>query len=250
MLSGIVIAVAVLTELRPGRDAVTRCRCRLGTAARAAAGAAAARRGRRRARAGHARRRRRAHTRSRHHHLARRGRHRRLRPHRSRRRHPCGRMRRRLLPRPGSARPAPRDGDRPNADVRRAGPRARRPRASAQHHEALPRGEDDRLRRVARLVTDRRPEVALRHRRSRPSVVRDRGRPVCDRDRRGALGPGPPERTVAQVAADSARRDAALLADDHQRASGRSGRPDVPRPARAGLVPRDRSQGSCPRRCT
>ena len=44
----------------------------------------------------------------------------------------------------------------------------------ARRHEAVSRGEDDRLRRVARLVADRRAAVALQRRRSRSSLVRDR----------------------------------------------------------------------------
>ena len=60
-----------------------------------------------------------------------------------------------------------------------------------------------------------------------------------DRDRHAAVGPRPCGRAVARHAADAARRHAALLADADQRAPGGAGSGDVPRPARPRLVPCD-----------
>ena len=214
-------------------------RCHLAPAACTATGPASAQRRGRGTRARRPRGRARTHARPRRRDAARPGRHGRLGPKRARRGRSGSRLWSRLLPRARTERTGARDRERPRAHILGAGARTGRDGTSAFRHEALPRCEDDRLRRVSRLLAVRRAADAVQRRGAQSSLLRDPRRTAGDRDRGAALGPRSRERAVAPVAADAARRHTALLADADQRSPGGAGRPHVPRPARPGLVPGD-----------
>jgi copper transport protein len=148
-------------------------------------------------------------------------------------------LRQRLLSGGGWGRPGPgaRQGSR--SDVPHPGDGPGRNGAAARADEEVPGRAYDRLRRIALGDGSRRHPVTLHRGRAESPRVPDPRRVIRNRNRSAPLGPRCCRQAVRRVAPDAARRDRPHLDDVLERPRGRTGRSHVPGPRHSRLVPRD-----------